>query len=74
MTTRLTAGLPTYYGEIFGLATYLPTWAGFLYLAAVTDVFSRLRCGLPGFDSSATSAAPTPNEINDLTRIFHRNK
>ena len=21
----------------------------------------------PGFDSSATSAAPTPNEINDLT-------
>ena len=26
--------------------TYLPTWAGFLYLAAVTDVFSRLRGGL----------------------------
>ena len=26
--------------------TYLPTWAGFLYLAAVTDVFSRLCGGL----------------------------
>jgi putative transposase len=25
--------------------TYLPTWAGFLYLAAVTDVFSRKVVG-----------------------------
>ena len=26
--------------------TYVPTWAGFLYLAVVTDVYSRLFGGL----------------------------
>ena len=26
--------------------TYVPTWEGFVYLAVVTDVFSRLRGGL----------------------------
>ena len=48
--------------------TYVRTWSGFVYVAFVTDAYSR-RIGAPGADEDERALAPEPGQVQRGSRL-----